>query len=115
MNSLEINPAAMVRVDKVSAPVERALSDSELKQFWKTVEDTDGIGPVMTLLFKSVISKLSREHPRSVPFDGQGSACIIFNGAKVSEGALRALRPGNQDRLTQELQGGGFSGTDVES
>ncbi|WP_124419055.1 hypothetical protein [Pseudomonas sp. R2-60-08W] len=42
MNSHEINPAAMVKVDKVSAPVERALSDSELKQFWKTVEDTDG-------------------------------------------------------------------------
>ncbi|WP_164485225.1 hypothetical protein [Pseudomonas sp. R2-37-08W] len=42
MNSHEINPAAIVKVDKVSAPVERALSDSELKQFWKTVEDTDG-------------------------------------------------------------------------
>lgn len=54
--SLEINPAAMVKVDKVSAPVERALSDAELKQFWDTVEDTDGIGPVMALLFKFVIS-----------------------------------------------------------
>lgn len=54
--SLEINPASMVKVDKVSAPVERALSDPELKQFWSTVETTDGIGPVMALLFKIVIA-----------------------------------------------------------
>ena len=54
--SLEINPAAMVKVEKVSAPVERALSDAELKQFWGTVEGTEGIGPVMALLFKFVIA-----------------------------------------------------------
>jgi integrase len=54
--SLEANPAAMVKVDKVSAPVERALSDAELKRFWETVESTDGIGPVMALLFKFVIA-----------------------------------------------------------
>lgn len=54
--SLETNPAAMVKVDKVSTPVERALSDDELKQFWGTVENTDGIGPVMALLFKFVIA-----------------------------------------------------------
>lgn len=53
--SLEINPAAMVKVEKVSAPVERALSDEELKQFWETVEGTEGVGPVMALLFKFVI------------------------------------------------------------
>lgn len=54
--SLEINPAAMVKVEKVSVPVERALSDAELKQFWETVEGTEGIGPVMALLFKFVIA-----------------------------------------------------------
>lgn len=54
--SLEINPAAMVKVEKVSAPVERALSDAELKHFWQTIENTEGIGPVMALLFKFVIA-----------------------------------------------------------
>lgn len=54
--SLEINPAAMVKVEKVSAPVERALSDAELKHFWQTIESTEGVGPVMALLFKFVIA-----------------------------------------------------------
>lgn len=54
--SLESNPAAVVAVEKVSAPVERALSDAELRQFWGTIEATDGVGPVMALLFKFVIA-----------------------------------------------------------
>ncbi|SEJ57151.1 Integrase [Azotobacter beijerinckii] len=54
--SLESNPAAVVAVEKVSAPVERALSDAELRQFWTTIESTEGIGPVMALLFKFVIA-----------------------------------------------------------
>lgn len=54
--SLEVNPAAMVKVEKVSAPVERALSDAELRHFWQTIESTSGVGPVMALLFKFVIA-----------------------------------------------------------
>lgn len=54
--SLESNPAAVVAVEKVSAPVERALSDAELRQFWETIESTEGVGPVMALLFKFVIA-----------------------------------------------------------
>jgi integrase len=54
--SLEMNPAATVKVEKVSAPVERALSDVELRQFWETIENTEGVGPVMALLFKFVIA-----------------------------------------------------------
>jgi len=54
--SLESNPAAVVAVEKVSAPVERALSDAELRQFWTTIESTEGVGPVMALLFKFVIA-----------------------------------------------------------
>ena len=54
--SLEVNPAAMVKVEKVSAPVERALSDAELRQFWETIQRTEGVGPVMALLFKFVIA-----------------------------------------------------------
>lgn len=54
--SLESNPAAVVAVEKVSAPVERALSDAELRQFWSTIESTEGVGPVMALLFKFVIA-----------------------------------------------------------
>lgn len=54
--SLESNPAAVVAVEKVSAPVERALSDAELRQLWYTIESTEGVGPVMALLFKFVIA-----------------------------------------------------------
>ncbi len=54
--NLENNPAAMVAVEKVSAPATRALSDAELSKFWGTVETTEGIGPVMALLFKFVIA-----------------------------------------------------------
>lgn len=54
--SLEVNPAATIKVEKVSAPVERALSDIELRQFWETIESTEGVGPAMALLFKLVIA-----------------------------------------------------------
>jgi integrase len=54
--SLEMNPAATIKVEKVSAPVERALSDTELRQFWETIENTEGVGPAMALLFKLVIA-----------------------------------------------------------
>ncbi|WP_448105972.1 tyrosine-type recombinase/integrase [Pseudomonas azerbaijanoccidentalis] len=54
--NLENNPAAVVAVKKVSVPVTRALSDAELSKFWKTVETTQGVGPVMALLFKFVIA-----------------------------------------------------------
>ncbi|WP_129586953.1 tyrosine-type recombinase/integrase [Pseudomonas frederiksbergensis] len=53
---LESNPASLVKVEKTSAPVERALSDVELRQFWETIESTEGIGPVMALLFKFVVA-----------------------------------------------------------
>jgi integrase len=54
--SLELNPAAMVKVEKVSAPVVRALSDTELHTFWETIGSTEGVGPVMALLFQFVIA-----------------------------------------------------------
>jgi integrase len=54
--SLELNPAAMVKVEKVSAPVVRALSDTELRTFWETIGNTEGVGPVMALLFQFVIA-----------------------------------------------------------
>ncbi|WP_460155427.1 tyrosine-type recombinase/integrase [Pseudomonas sp. S2_H10] len=54
--NLESNPAVVVAVEKVSVPATRALSDDELKKFWGTVETTEGIGPVMALLFKFVIA-----------------------------------------------------------
>lgn len=54
--NLESNPAALVEVEKVSVPAIRALSDAELRKFWGTVETTEGIGPVMALLFKFVIA-----------------------------------------------------------
>lgn len=54
--SLEVNPAATIKVEKVSVPIERALSDIELRQFWETIENTEGVGPAMALLFKMVIA-----------------------------------------------------------
>lgn len=54
--SLENNPAMLVAVEKVSTPATRALSDAELRKFWGTVETTEGVGPVMALLFKFVIA-----------------------------------------------------------
>ncbi|MCL7462210.1 tyrosine-type recombinase/integrase [Pseudomonas sp. NW5] len=53
---LESNPATVVAVEKVSAPATRALSDAELRQLWETIEATEGVGPVMALLFKFVIA-----------------------------------------------------------
>jgi integrase len=54
--SLQLNPAAAVKVEKTSTPVIRALSDIELRQFWETIESTQGVGSVMALLFKFVIA-----------------------------------------------------------
>lgn len=54
--NLESNPATVVAVEKVSAPATRALSDAELRQLWETIESTEGVGPVMALLFKFVIA-----------------------------------------------------------
>lgn len=54
--NLENNPATVVAVEKVSAPATRALSDAELRQLWETIESTEGVGPVMALLFKFVIA-----------------------------------------------------------
>lgn len=54
--NLENNPATVIAVEKVSVPSTRALSDAELRQFWETVETTEGVGPVMALLFKFVIA-----------------------------------------------------------
>lgn len=54
--NLENNPATVVAVEKVSAPATRALSDAELRQLWESIESTEGVGPVMALLFKFVIA-----------------------------------------------------------
>lgn len=54
--NLESNPATVVAVEKVSAPATRSLSDVELRQLWETIEGTEGVGPVMALLFKFVIA-----------------------------------------------------------
>jgi integrase len=54
--NLESNPATVVAVEKVSVPATRALSDIELRRLWETIETTEGVGPVMALLFKFVIA-----------------------------------------------------------
>lgn len=53
---LESNPATVVAVEKVSAPATRSLSEAELRQFWETIERTEGVGPIMALLFKLVVA-----------------------------------------------------------
>jgi len=54
--ALESNPAAMLPKEHKSQPCKRALSDEELRQFWETVTDTDGVGPVMARLLQFVVA-----------------------------------------------------------
>lgn len=54
--SIESNPVDAVLVPSTSRPGTRALSDAELKHFWSTITDTDGIGPVISRLFQFVIA-----------------------------------------------------------
>lgn len=53
---LALNPVDAVKVEHATRSVERALSDAELSKFWHTIEITEGVGPVMALLFKFVIA-----------------------------------------------------------
>lgn len=53
---LEMNPAAMLPKEHKSLPGKRALSDVELKRFWSTITETDGVGPVMARLLQFVIA-----------------------------------------------------------
>lgn len=53
---LSVNPVDAVKIEHESKAVDRALTDDELRQFWSTIEVTEGIGPVMALLFKFVIA-----------------------------------------------------------
>ncbi|WP_349568449.1 tyrosine-type recombinase/integrase [Azotobacter salinestris] len=54
--SLSANPVDAVLVPDESKPGIRSLSDAELRQFWSTIESTEGVGPVMAQLFKFVIA-----------------------------------------------------------
>lgn len=54
--SIESNPVDAVLVPSQSNPRTRALTDSELKQFWWTITQTDGIGPVVSRLFQFVLA-----------------------------------------------------------
>ena len=50
------NPASSVSMEKTSVPVERALTDDELRQFWTTIGTTPGVGPVISHLLQFVIA-----------------------------------------------------------
>ncbi|MFT0635569.1 phage integrase central domain-containing protein, partial [Pseudomonas sihuiensis] len=54
--SIDSNPVDAVLVPSTSKPGTRALSDTELKHFWSTIIETDGIGPVISRLFQFVIA-----------------------------------------------------------
>ncbi|MDX5370961.1 MAG: tyrosine-type recombinase/integrase [Pseudomonadaceae bacterium] len=54
--SIESNPVDAVLVPSQSNPRTRVLTDSELKQFWWTITQTDGIGPVVSRLFQFVLA-----------------------------------------------------------
>lgn len=54
--SIDSNPVDAVLVPSTSKPGTRALSDTELKHFWSTITETDGIGPVISRLFQFVIA-----------------------------------------------------------
>jgi len=48
---LEMNPADAVVVPNTSKPGERALTDEELKQFWRTITQIESVGPIMARAF----------------------------------------------------------------
>ncbi|WP_147472377.1 site-specific integrase [Pseudomonas syringae group genomosp. 3] len=50
------NPVDAVLVPDESRPGTRALSEKELAHFWKTIESTAGVGPVVAKLLKFVIA-----------------------------------------------------------
>lgn len=54
--ALELNPAAMLPKEHKPLPGKRALSDTELELFWRTVTNTEGIGPIMARLLQFVIA-----------------------------------------------------------
>lgn len=54
--ALEMNPAAMLPKEHKSQPGRRALTDPELRQFWQTITETEGVGPIMARLFQFVIA-----------------------------------------------------------
>lgn len=54
--SIESNPVDAVLVPSQSNPRTRALTDAELKQFWGTITQTEGIGPVVSRLFQFVLA-----------------------------------------------------------
>lgn len=53
---LSVNPVDAVKVPHDGKPSERSLTDAELMQFWNTIEQTEGVGPVMAKLFKFVVA-----------------------------------------------------------
>lgn len=54
--AIETNPAAVVTVEHTENKGTRALSETELKQFWLTLEKTDRVGPIISRLFQFVIA-----------------------------------------------------------
>jgi integrase len=53
---LSQNPVDAVLVPDESNPGTRALSDAELSHFWKTIEGSKGVGPIVAKLLKFVIA-----------------------------------------------------------
>lgn len=95
--ALAVNPVDAIPVPGGAKAGRRALSDAELRQFWKTIVATDGVGFVMSRLFRFIlatagqrIEQVAREPWASYDFkaktltltDGKGRAAKGDDGTK---------------------------------
>lgn len=74
-------PQEMLAGGKV-CPVERALSDAELKHFWQTIENTEGIGPVMALLSgfdRQVSASRTSSKPHGADYDLDAGTVLLVH------------------------------------
>jgi len=54
--NISSNPAAAITIDRVERKIKRALSEEELSKLWHTLELTDRVGPIITMLIKFIIA-----------------------------------------------------------
>jgi integrase len=106
--ALESNPVDGMRADTKPNPIKRALSDEELRHFWKTIVSTKGVGFVMGRFFRFAIAlggqrveQVAREPWSSYDFTAKTVRLVDAKGrggvrrehlVPLSERALAILR-----------------------
>lgn len=85
--AIESNPVDAVLVPDESTPGKRALPDGELRQFWNSIGQTEGVGFVMARLFRFVVAlggqrieQVAREPWSSYDFEARTLRLIDAKG-----------------------------------